>query len=725
LSALAGLMAALVTARLPAVAAETPWGNRALSPDARATLVEARMTVDEMLQMVDGKWAVPHTGALELPPGALGSAGFIPGVARLGIPNLQESDAGMGVADPVVSANRTTVRGSAGYATTLPSGLATAATWNPDIAYAGGAMIGREAWDQGFNVLLAGGVNLAREPRNGRTFEYAGEDPLLAGTIAGWTIRGIEDQHVIATTKHFALNDQETDRQVLSADIAPGAARESDLLAFETAIGIGSPGAVMCAYNRVNSISACANDYLLNQTLKRDWHFAGWVMSDWGAVHASADASSGLDQESGDYFDQLPYFAAPLREAILDGRVSRERLADMVHRILRSMFAAGLFDNAQATRPLDADADAAVAEADEEQAAVLLKNGADVLPLSHGIASIAVIGEHADVGVLSGGGSAQVWPLGGPAIPPNDYNFPNPVIWDPSSPLRAIAARTRARVVFESGADPAAAAAAAAAATVAIIFVNQWMAESIDEKDLSLPNDQDALIERVAAANPRTIVVLETGGPVVMPWLADVRAVLEAWYPGARGGPAIARLLFGDVSPSGRLPLTFPASVAQLPRPTISPGRVDYDVEGSDVGYKWFEARRLQPLFPFGFGLTYARFAYSHLRVEQVDGRLTAHFDVTNVGERAAPEVAQLYLRLPTGSGADAPRLVGWQKLTLAPGQTRTVDVTVDQKLEATFEATADDWRIAAGRYRLSAGPNVRDSVLSAWATQAARRIAP
>jgi len=706
------------------VALKGPWLDTTLSPDVRATLIERSMTLDEMLQLVDGKSAVSAADALS--PEALGSAGFVRGVARLGIPNLQETDAGIGVAAPVVPSTNAPVRGTAGYSTALPSGLATAATWNPKIAYAGGAMIGREARDEGFNVLLAGAVNLVRDPRDGRNFEYAGEDPLLAGITAGWEIRGIEDQHVISTVKHFALNDQETARNTVSADISTRAAHESDLLAFETAIRIGRPGAVMCAYNRVNSTYACANDYLLNQTLKRDWHFAGWVMSDWGAVHSTADVLAGLDQESGDAFDKEPYLGAPLREAILDERIPRTRLMDMVHRILRSMFAAGLFDRPQIIRPIAAAADARVAQANEEQAAVLLKNRAQLLPLSRALSSIAVIGENADVGVLAGGGSSQVWPVGGPAVPPRNFNFPGPVLWDPSSPLRAIRAEAKgARITFCDGADPALAASHARAANVAILFVNQWNAESIDANDLRLAGNQDALVARVAASNPHTVVVLENGGPVAMPWISSVQAVLEAWYPGARGGPAIARLLFGDVSPSGRLPVTFPRSISQLPRRELASPDIDYNVEGADVGYKWFDARRLQPLFPFGYGLTYSRFDYSNLRVRQSKGRLDVAFAVKNAGGRAAMEVAQLYLQLPAVSGADAPRLAGWQKLFVGVGQTRNVHLTVNPLFEATFDPNANDWNIAAGRYRVSIGPNEREVARWAWITLPAQRIAP
>ncbi len=704
-----------------------PWCNRALSADRRATLLEQHMTLDEMLRLVDGKFAEAASfmpgPRNSKPPGALGSAGFFPGVPRLGIPDLQESDAGLGVADPVDLSGKP-IRGTAGYSTAMPSGLATAATWNPAMAYAGGSMIGREAHEEGFNVLLAGGVNLARDPRNGRNFEYAGEDPLLAGTIAGNAIAGVQRQHVISTVKHYAFNDQETNRGAVSAAIDRAPARESDLLAFEIALEIGKPGSVMCSYNRVNSIYACQNNDLLNQTLKHDWHYPGYVMSDWGAVHDLSAAAAGLDQESGDYLDDKVYFGEPLKRAIEKRSVPAARLHDMVHRILRSMFANGLFDDPPAVRSIDGKADAAIAQQDEEQGAVLLRN-TGILPLARGISSIAVIGLNADRGVISGGGSSQVLPIGGPAVKPGNDAWPGPVIWDPSPPLNAIRAEVpNARVTFYGGTNLETAGRYARSAKVAIVFAHQWLAESIDAASLSLPNGQDALIARVARANPNTIVVLETGNPVTMPWLWRTRAVLEAWYPGSAGGKAIARLLFGEVSPSGRLPITFPKSVSQLPRPAIDPKTANYNVEGSDVGYRWFQRHSEAPLFPFGYGLTYSTFRYSNLQVRS-GATIQATFDVTNSGPRAAADVPQLYVSLPQASGKLARRLAGWQRVELHPGETRSVTLTVDPRILARFEDRADEWRVFSGRYTFYLGVSALDLRVSRSLEIPSRRLLP
>jgi beta-glucosidase len=729
LIAAAGAWALLGAA--PAWAADAgsplPWANPGLSADARARSVLQAMTPDERNALLHGIFAVPFFG--KLPDGALGSAGYVPGVPRLGIPALQESDASLGVANPF------NVRPGDG-ATPLPSGLALAATWNADIAYRGGAMIGQEAWRKGLNVLLAGGVNLARDPRNGRNFEYLGEDPLLAGTLDGASIRGIQDQHVASTMKHFALNDQETGRTMLSGTIGEAAFRESDLLAFELALEGGHPASVMCAYNRVNGDYSCGHDWLLNKVLKVDWGFPGWVMSDWGAVHAVDYAKAGLDQESGSQLDREVFFDAPLKQAAASGALSGERLSDMTLRVLRGIFAAGLYDHPPVKGPVDVAADAGVAQREAEEGIVLLSNPKGLLPLRPDIKRILVIGGHADSGVLSGGGSSQVMPVGGaaPAIPMGGEGQSaafRVMMFDPSSPFKAIKAKVPgAEIHFYDGRYPSTATAEARNADVVVIFATQWMMEDEDVPDLTLPDGQDAMIASVTAANPNTIVVLETGGPVQMPWLGKAGAVLEAWYPGAKGGEAIANVLFGDVNPSGRLPMTFPASEAQLPRPEI-PGRglpagtqfdVDYRVEGSDVGYRWFARQKLKPLFPFGFGLGFTRFDYSGLKVEGGD-TLSVSFDVRNSGARAGMDVPQLYLT--DAAGKKHQRLLGWSKLALEPGASSHVTLKADPRLLAGFDEKAHGWRIDAGAYKVAVGASASDLKLTGEAKVNAGMIKP
>jgi beta-glucosidase len=691
-----------------------PWMNSKLSADERAQLAVKAMTRDEKLRIVFGYFGTDFepkkykaiAGAIQ------GTAGYVPGIARLGITPQWETDAGVGVA----------TQGGAKIKpphTALPSGIGTAATWNPELAFAGGRMIGSEARASGFNVQLAGGVNLLRDPRNGRNFEYGGEDPLLAGTIVGSEIAGIQSNNIISTTKHYAVNDLETGRFYHDARIDPAAARMSDLLAFQFAIERGNPGSVMCAYNRINGAYACENDWLLNKVLKGDFGFQGYVMSDWGAVHSTeASANNGLDQESGYPFDDAPFFGKPLAAAVAAGRVPESRLNDMAARILRSMFAHGVIDNPVKNSPIDAVANMAVSRADSEQAAVLLKNERALLPLGPNTRRIVVIGSHADRGVLSGGGSSQVYPVGVNAVPGLEpTGWPGPVVYFPSSPMAAIQALAPgASVTFVDGRDPAAAARAAAGADVALVFLNQWTSESIDTS-MTLPDNQDALVDAVAAANPNTVAILENGGPVLMPWAGRVPAILEAWYPGTAGGEAIANLLFGRVNPSGHLPVTFPKDESQLPRP-VRPGTglkdgdmftVDYS-EGAAVGYKWFDAKGLEPLFPFGHGLSYTSFGYGPVSaVANPDGSVTASFTVRNTGQRPGMDVAQVYVSAPAGVFEAPKRLGGFQKVDLAPGASQSVNVTIDPRLLAMFDEAAHQWRIAPGTYRVSLGESSRD----------------
>jgi beta-glucosidase len=651
-----------------------------LTSDQRADLLLARMAQDEKLQLVAGAGG-PVTNILPLPRGA---GGWIPGIPRLGIPDLYFCDGSTGLAN------------SSAPATALPSSIASAATWDLNLAYQFGKVIGAEMSAYGLNVNLGGNINLiGREPRDGRTFETKGEDPILAGRITAAHIRATQDQHVIGGMKHFAFNDQETGRTTANAGIEERAGRESDLLAFEIALKDSNVQSVMCSYNLVNGVYACENPHLLTDILKGDWGFKGFVMSDWWATHSTATAAlAGLDQEQPDnaLFAGLP-------QAIQSGQVPQSRLDDMVHRVLRAMYETGLFDYPASITPVDTATGQAVAQLVEEQGAVLLKNAGGQLPLDASASgAIAVIGSHADAGVLSGGGSAQVYPTGGAALTEGTPCPPcwAPVIWDPSSPLKAIQAKApNATVKFDDGTNTARAASLAGSSSVAIVFVSQWASEGMDLPSLNFtdlihrtPLNQDALVSAVAAANPHTIVVMENGGPQVLPWLNAVSAVLEAWYPGQRGGEAIANILFGSVNPSGKLPVTFPASVADLPHPSIAgppdastPFPVDYS-EGLLVGYRWYDAKNITPQFPFGFGLSYTTFSFSNLalvnNLTSGNPNFQVTFDLANTGSVPGSEVAQVYLVLPASTGEPPRRLVGWQKVALQPGARQRVTVEVD-----------------------------------------------
>jgi beta-glucosidase len=679
------------------------------------------MTLPEKLAMLHGPYAEDPDHPK--PQGAIGSAGYIPGVPRLGIPALQESDAGLGIT------NADNIR-PGDTAVALPSGLAMAASFDPGMEYRAGALLGREAAQRGLNVVLGGGADLVRDPRGGRQFEYAGEDPLLAGVMTGAAIRGTQDQHVISTIKHFAVNDQETGRLVLSADLPEQALRESDLLAFEIAIEQGQPGAVMCAYNRVNSFYACENPDLLSTALTRDWGFPGWVMSDWGAVHSVAAINAGLDQESGEQFDPQVFFAAPLSQALAAGQVKQSRVDDAVRRILHSMAATGLLDHPAPPQP-ELAADLQTARDIATASIVLLKNH-DLLPLPRTLRRLCVIGGEADAGVPAGGGSSQVTPSGGIArqrarpfhTEPPSFSTQ---IFDPPSPLSRLKAKLPgATIVFSDGHDPAQAAVMARHCDAAIVFASNFSGEAVDLPNLSLPSNQNAVIAAVAAANPRTSVVLETAGAVTMPWLANAGAVLEAWYPGSGGADAIADVLFGDAAPSGRLPVTFPAAEADLPNPTlpgasVPPGQpftVHYP-EGADAGYRWFARRGIKPLFPFGFGLSTTSFATSNLRVTG-GAALRVNFDIRNTGPRPGTDVPQLYLT--ARAGQPLRRLLGWHRTTLQPGQAQHVTIAADPRLLADFDTATDTWLVPAAKISVAIQQDA-DSAGVGGSAQMQRRV--
>ncbi|WEK46015.1 MAG: beta-glucosidase [Candidatus Andeanibacterium colombiense] len=686
-----------------AATAQTAAKDTRGTPDERAAAMLKQMTQEEKLTLVKGYFSTdfPPAKFVAPPEGRAGSAGYVPGIPRLGIPGQWQADAGVGVASQGGASSKRPH-------TALPSGLALAASWDPQIAYDGGRMIGSEARADGFNVQLAGGVNLVREPRNGRNFEYTGEDPLLAGTIAGHAIAGIQSNHMISTVKHYAFNDQETDRNAGNVTIDEAAGRESDLLAFKIAIEQGNPGSVMCAYNRFRGDFACESDYLLTQVLRKDWGWQGYVMSDWGAAHSAVKAANaGLDQESGFGLHMDDNFGADLVDALAAGSVARARLNEMATRILRSMFEHGLIDDpASPTGGIDFAANKAVSRRGAEAGAVLLKNEGELLPLA-GVKRIAVIGGHADKGVMSGGGSSQVYPgdgpLGGNAVPGiAPTSWPGPVVFYPSSPVEELRKQLPGvRIDYLDGSDAAAAAALAGQADVAIVFGTQWASESIDVK-LALDGEQDALIAGVAKANPKTVVVLETAGPVRMPWNGAVAAVLEAWLPGSGGGEAIANLLTGRVNPSGRLPVSFPANESQLPYPgEPRKGEIAY-TEGAAVGYKWFDKHKLTPLYPFGYGLSYTRFTMDAVNLDQDDHRgLSAEVTLSNIGEREGAQVIQLYA---SHDGWEAPRrLAGFAKVKLKPGETRKVDIAIDPRLLAKWDTGAHGWTIESGQYAIAA----------------------
>ncbi|AOJ65725.1 glycosyl hydrolase [Burkholderia ubonensis] len=673
----------------------------------RADALVRKMTLDEKLRFIHSQYEMSKV------PG--GGAGYIQGVPRLGIPDLNMVDSATG-------------SGSTSQAsTTFPATLAVAASWDRRLAYDYGAQVAIQLRAQGFGMGLGGGTNLAREPRGGRLFEYLGEDPMLAGDLLAERTLATQRHKVIATIKHYAGNEQEHGRMGGNSQIDERTLRELYLLPFEIAAKRAQPGSVMCSYNRLNGDYACENAHLLNDVLKNEWGFQGQVQSDWGATHSTAKAvNAGLDEEE-DVGPSVFLTPAAVKQAIANGSVSTARLDDMVRRKLFVMIRTGVMDDPpKGGGAIDFAAAGRFAQAAAERSIVLLKNDGNQLPLAAAaLARIAVIGGHADAAVLSGGGSGNTRdPVTGSFAGCGGLAFGasagcswwrNP--WTKVdvpivAAIRALA--PAAQVTFAGNSDQQApfraytqqeidqAAALAARSDVAIVVVAQPAGEDFgDLQSLGLanPSNQDALVDAVARANPHTVVVVQSGNPVLMPWKDRVAAIVEAWYPGEGGGNAIANVLFGKVNPSGRLPVTFPARDQDTPTWKAG-GAFDNDpvyAERLNMGYRWYDANNIKPMFEFGYGLSYTHFSYSGLSVSrQRDGSLGVSFTVRNDGPVAGADVPQVYLGVPY---KDEPprRLVGWEKIDLNPGEARRVRITVPPRMQSVWDASRNGWRYVPG----------------------------
>ncbi|MGZ4331868.1 MAG: beta-glucosidase [Solirubrobacteraceae bacterium] len=710
-----GMLVAVCAAAPASAAPSCPWTNPKLTANHRAHELVSAMTIDQkiaMLSQAQPVWA--HYGA----------AGFVPGQPSLCIPDLVLNDAGQGVGDLETDT------------TAFPAAIAQSSSWDPSLQWRFGAALGWQAWHKGINVQLAPGIEIDRVPVNGRNFEYMSEDPYLAAQGAVAEVRGIRSNPVIATVKHYVANSQETNRMTVSSDVDQRTLEEIYTAPYEAAVKQGHAGSVMCSYNRINGTYACENRDTLTTILKRQFGFTGFVMSDWCGTHSTVEAANaGLDME----MDLKPgqYFTAPLKTAVQDGQVPMSRLDDMVTRIVRTMFAVGIFDHPAATEPAAAAAnvqrpqDIALARSLSEEGTVLLKNERQVLPLTGSGKRIAVIGPGAGPA-----GAQQFYNGAGSGHIPESGAKPDVV-----TPLQGITQRALADgdlVTYADGSVPAAATLAAKAADVAIVFVGSEDSEGVDRSTLDLssgncslvgcqpqPVDQDSMISQVAAANPHTIVVLNTGGPVLMPWLNQVQGLLEAWYPGQQDGNAIAALLFGDVDPAAKLPETFPASRSDLPTPTPQqyPGVNDaagiphatYS-EGMLVGYRWYDAKHITPLFPFGFGLSYTTFALRDLHLSP-GGRpalATATFTVADTGPRLGAEVAQLYVTDPRNAGEPPKQLKGFQKVLLKPGARTKAKLALDFRSLAHWSDAAHRWKVGSGCYRVLVGDSSRNLPLTA-----------
>lgn len=663
----------------------------------------ASIPLENKIDLLSTSFGFPIEG-YNKPSGALNSAGFNQGLSQFNIPPLQEVDSGMGVANP-----GNLRKGD--NATALPSTLLLASTFSKEVALLAGKILGSEAKDKGFNIVLAGGVNLIREPRNGRNFEYASEDPFLSGEITGSFVKGIQSQNVVSTIKHFALNAQENGRVVLNSVINEKDARESDLLAFEIANEIGSPGAVMMAYNKVNGDYASENAFLINHVLKGDWKFKGWVMSDWGGTHSTVKAAlAGLDQQSGFQYDDKHYFGSPLLEAVRNGQIPIERIDDMFSRIMTMLKLHNAFSKSKKLSDEDYQQHVQTAKMIAEKGIVLLKND-NILPLKNKTKKIIIIGGYANKGVLSGAGASQVIPVGSFLLRSNQ----GVQVFHPNSLVEALKRNLpQTDILFYNGEDlNKINKEISNENTIVFVVANQWSKETRDHSSLSLPNNQDQLISSISALNNNVIVILQTGGAVKMPWEASVRGIIEAWYSGIGGGDAIANIILGIVNPAGRLPISFPADENDLPHPilrewsttTSSPRLpkkglfdVNYNIEGSDVGYKWFTKNKKSMLYPFGYGLSYTKFGYYDFSVVNTHGKIgTISAKIKNIGPFAGTDTPQIYIYAAAGKM----KLVSYSQVYLNPGQEKIVKFTIDPRLISQFNVEKQYWQTLPGVYTL------------------------
>ncbi|WP_155373898.1 glycoside hydrolase family 3 C-terminal domain-containing protein [Catellatospora vulcania] len=615
------------------------------------------------------------------------------GVPRLGVPAIGVSDGPYGLRK-----ERSTEQvqlGDSVPATCFPTSAGMASTWDPELIEQVGRALGAEARAEGVSVLLGPGVNIKRTPLCGRNFEYYSEDPLLAGRMGAAWIRGVQSQGVGASLKHFAANNQEQRRFSIDALVDERALREVYLAAFEAAVDGGAPWTVMCAYNRLNGTYAAEHEWLLTRVLRDEWGFDGVVVSDWGAVNERVDGlAAGLDVEMpgfGGHHDQL------ITDAVNSGLLPADVLDRTVARIL------ALIERTAPARAgghtYDRDAHHALAGRVAAEGTVLLKNDGGLLPLTPG-GRIAVIGAFAEQPRFQGAGSAHI----------------NPHRLDDAYTRLSELAETTYAPGYRRDSDEvdgallAAAVEAAGAADTVLLYVGlteSYETEGLDRTHLRLPASHDALVAAVVAANPRTVVVLNNGAPVEMPWHGDVPAIVEAYLGGQAGGSAVADVLFGLAEPGGRLAETFPHRWADNPVHALpsGPRQAEYR-ESVYVGYRYYDTAGTDVLFPFGHGLGYTTFAYADVTANDTEVTVT----VTNTGERAGSEVVQVYVHEPAAAGARPEQeLKGFAKVRLAPGESRAVTIGLDRRAFAWYDVAGARWAVTGGRYEIRVGASSRD----------------
>jgi beta-glucosidase len=645
----------------------------------------AAMTLDEKAALVTGASAWTTTP-----------------IERLGVPQLLMSDGPHGVRRvPDVHA----LGAQSLPATCFPTASALASSWDVDLIHQMGQALAAEALALDVGLLLGPGVNMKRSPLGGRNFEYFSEDPFLAGEMAASLIEGMQSKGVGASLKHFAVNNQEFERFRINAELDERTLREIYLPAFETAVKRAEPWSVMCAYNKVNGTYASEHYELLTAILKEEWGFEGFVVSDWGAVHDRVAAlRGGLDLEMP---GPKPRRTRAVVEAVDSGQLPEAVLDEAVRRLLRIIFKAAETPKGGS---FDVEEHHAFARRIAGESMVLLKNNG-ILPLKTNL-NLAVIGRAAETPHFQGGGSSYINPTR---------------VAVPFAELKALA--PDAELTYAAGypADdsyqPAlieqavSLAQAADAAVVHIALPSYKESEGYDRTDLDLTAQQVALIKAVAAVQPACVVVINNGAPVVMgAWIDDVAAVLEGWMAGQAGGGAVADVLFGRVNPSGKLPETFPAALEHTPAFLNWPGEngaVRYG-EGLYIGYRYYDARKVQPQFPFGFGLSYTTFAYANLRlsadtIRDVDG-VVATVDVTNTGGMAGKEVVQVYVRDCAASLPRPPKeLKGFAKVHLEPGETKTVSISLNTRAFAFYHPGHRQWVTEDGEFEILVGASSAD----------------
>jgi beta-glucosidase len=651
------------------------------------------------------------------------------GVKRLGIPELVTSDGPHAVRaehgrDWELDKN---VYDSGTY---LPVGTCLAATWNPKLGYDFGSVLGSEANFRGKDVILGPGINIIRSPINGRNFEYQSEDPYLVSRMVVGYIKGVQDQGISACVKHYAANNLEKNRNTVDVNMSERALREIYLPGFKAAVTEAGVNTLMGSYNKFRGQWATHNYYLMNQVLKKEWAFKGLVMSDWGAVHNTMEAIwNGCDIEMGTDLSMLPkpnygkfFMGDTVVQLVRSGRVDENIINEKVRRILYVMYKTNMIDGQRKKGEYNTKAHQQTALKVAEEGIVLLKNDNRILPLSSAVKSIAVIGYNAERKQGMGGGSSQakafyeITPLEG-----IKYVGGNKVNITYSQGYKIARGATADRQMINQAVE------AASKADVAIVVGgwthgynysvwsdNAYDAEDVDKPNMTMPFGQDELIKAVLKANPKTVVVLMGGGPIDMTqWVNDAPAILQAWYPGMEGGNALARILFGQVNPSGKLPMTFMKTLQDAPSEKLGITTKDtqrlYYTDDIYVGYRYFDTYKVEPQFAFGHGLSYTSFDYSNLKVTGSKNKATVMFTIKNTGSVAGAEVAQVYIKQQKST---LPRpekeLKAFEKVMLQPGQQKIVTITLNEDAFQYYSDVLNKWVLEPGVFDIMVGGSSR-----------------